>query len=675
MFAAIFVLIIISLLAIQFHYMTRQAQSTAFRFQASEIARQLAESAVDEAFLYIYKQSENSSGTFFKKIVDRSGTFNCSTTSLDNLSSKGAEVPIELTRAHAAAILNGNKFDIETKARIIDFRNADSTGGKYYGQEGIGTLEIKVVVKAKDAFKKQIQGGCVISRHHDYKVVSIVSKRDNSSQRSGYAQNYVLDYALFIRNGQEEFDAKLGTNLNPEKQKFTIDQTGLTSDNCGKIYLGNRPGKFVYLNLDPARKDFIPSPVEKKKIIKVNGEDTFKLLPQLEQMMRARANQKVRAEGARLENFKLSNHNAYFEYARYPITNDALSSMDKMTENRDTTLAGEAKSTNTKAVLDFPPGVIFKPESLLGSILEGDIRQRYFHFGYFYLDLTGAQIYVRASKKVGFKRKYKSDTKTITDTTIINKYKNTRFPCFDPDQFEGATGLNDFIDLRYMKDNFANTKPELLCDIKDTNRYLKGANTILPTPVFYNYRSLSSTNDPLSGTVPFAHVNLWTRRKLSLAQAEEFGIFIPGQNKLKLRGVVQINEPVILGENGNAVEIEGQGVLIAPGITIKAGIKKKDGDSLCVLLTRGYPIVVDTTDLIEASLVSIGKSNNNGFVKALKQLNLKGALAVDLLRLDQWAEGVEHTVKYDPALKSNKDIYQVNISRWVSFERMIEKDE
>ena len=42
MFSAIFVMIIVGLLAMQFHYMSRQAQSSAHRFQTSEMARQLA---------------------------------------------------------------------------------------------------------------------------------------------------------------------------------------------------------------------------------------------------------------------------------------------------------------------------------------------------------------------------------------------------------------------------------------------------------------------------------------------------------------------------------------------------------------------------------------------------------------------------------------------------------
>ncbi|GAB4271468.1 MAG: hypothetical protein Kow0029_09190 [Candidatus Rifleibacteriota bacterium] len=683
MFSAIFVMVIIGLLALQFHFMTRQAQSTAYRFQASEVARQLAESAVDEAFMYVFKESENSSGTFFSKLVNRTGAIDCSTTSLDNISAKGEDIPVDLTRAQAATILNGNKFNIEAKARIIDFRDHDTaryTGagdGKYYDKEGVGTLEIWVSVQPKDEFKKQIQSGCVISRHHDYKVVCIVSKRDNTKQRSSYVQNFVLDYALFVRNGQEEFDTLFGLSINPEKQKFVIDQTGLTAANCGKVFLGNRPGRFMYLNIDTPRKDFIPAPVEKKKLITVTDDGQLNaLFPEFVKMLREEARKKVEAEGAKLDAFSFTNWKAFFEYARYPITDEALQSKDKYKEFRDVTLAGEAKASGKQEVMQYNPGIVIKPESMLASMLEGDLRQRFFHFGYAYLDLTGAKIYVKASKKTLTGTKSKSDTKTITDQGMIDKYKNTPIPCFDIDQFGTGANLGGFMDLRYMKDHFGKSNPLILCDIHDSNRYLKGSNAELPKPLFYHYRSFNSFDDPTSSSVPFAHVNLWARRKLSIAQAEEFGIYNAKEKSLKLRGIVQINEPVTLGQNGGPIIVEGQGVLIAPGFTIKAGIKKKDENKdLCILLTRGYPITVDTDQLIEASLISMGSSNKNGFVKSLQKLNLKGALAVDLLRLNLWKEGVEHTIKYDPALKQNKDLYQVNISRWVSFERMIEKDE
>jgi predicted nucleic acid binding AN1-type Zn finger protein len=677
MFAAIFVMLVIGILAMQFHFMTRQAQSTAFRFQASEIARQLAESAIDEAFLYVYNDSEKSDQDFFKKLVERTGSINCINTPIDSLAGKGVEVKIDMTRAEAAAMLNGDKFNLEAKARIIDFKDKDSKDGQYYGQEGVGTIEFKVAVTPKDEFKHQIKSACHITRHHDFKVVSIVSTRANDSLRTEYVQNYALDYALFLRYGQDEFDSTYGLSLNPEKQKFVIDQSDPAIDEktCGKIFLGSRSGKYVYLNLDPARTDFIPDPVEKKKIAQADSAQVFKLLPTLHDSVKAEVNKEVKKQGARLESFAMKDHRAFFEYSRYPITNDALSSMKNLEEYRDVTLAGKAKFDNKKALVDYPPGFYIKPDDKLEKYLEGDIRQRFFHFGYFIVDLSDSYLRVKASKKKHGIRKSKTFTIPFPQKTV-DEMLGERYPCFDADHLEGLPNANATLNLRYLKDTFGIPNPGIICKIHEENRYRKGSNDSFPKPEFFNYRTAEATTDPTRATVPYAHVNLWFRRTLSIDQAKELGIIQDNGNKLKLRGIVQISEPLELGNPGKNIEVEGQGVIVAPGFTIKSGIEKAEDDAICVLLSRGYPIKVNTDQPIEASLISMGRSGiKSGHIEANEKLDLRGALAVDVLRLDKWKEGVEHTIKYDPALKPDEDQYQVNISRWISFHRMVEHDD
>lgn len=669
MFSAIFVMIIIGLLAMQFHYMSRQAQSSAHRFQTSEMARQLAAAAMEEAFMYVHNETESPSSTFFNKLVKRSSDIDASSTSLDNKNTKGVPVPVALTLAQTANMPMGSKMSIEATARIIDFRGVDSEGAKYHENEGVGTIELRVTAEPKPEFKKTIQGACTITRHHDYKVVSIVSRRDNATQRSSYAGSFILDYALFVRDGQEEFDSLSGLSLNPSKQKLTVDQTGLSPDKLGKIYLGNRRNQFVYLNVDSAHQDFIPEPRKKEKILQVDDQTVFELLPEFYNQVRAQAQKAVNDKGASLKGFSMTGHSAFFEYQRYPVTDEALTPIKDMKDFRTATLLGEAKFKGQKEATDVYPSLVFKPDNDLTQVLEGDIRQRYFHFGYFYVDMTNCRIYVKA-KKSG---QSKSETIEITDPALIKEFKNRQIPCLDADHF---TDINDnSIDLRYIKDNIANTYPEVICRIDKENRYLKGSNTTLGHPGMFHFRNSGSLDDPTMASVPFAHVNLWARRNVTRQQLEEFGIYEPAKKKLNLRGIVQVTEAITLGEAGE-IEVQGCGVLVAPGITISGGIKKKPGtDSLCVLLTRGYPITVNTTDLIEAALVSIGSTNRNGCVVASKKLNLKGCIAVDRLNLAMWAEGVDHQVQYDPAFKRSDDLYQVNLARWVTFERMVEQDE
>ena len=191
----------------------------------------------------------------------------------------------------------------------------------------------------------------------------------------------------------------------------------------------------------------------------------------------------------------------------------------------------------------------------------------------------------------------------------------------------------------------------------------------------FHFRNAGSLDDPTMASVPFAHMNLWARRNAPTDRLEEYGIYQPAQKKLFLRGVIELSEPLVIGENGD-VEYEGLGVIIAPGITIKNGLKRKPGtNSACILVTRGHPIEVSTENLVEAALVSMGRNDRNGQIIATRKMNLHGCIATDRLKLDKWAPGVEHRVAYDPFFKRNDDLYQVNIARWVTFERMVEQDE
>ncbi|MDD3148108.1 MAG: hypothetical protein PHD82_12460, partial [Candidatus Riflebacteria bacterium] len=365
MFSAIFVMIIIGLLAMQFHFMSRQAQSSAYRFQTSEMARQLAAAAIEEAFMYVHNESKNPASSFFSKLVKRSADIDASSTGLDSKNSKGVPVPVTLTLAQAAFMPMGAKLNIEATARIIDFRNVDSVGAKYYENEGVGTIELRVTAEPKPEFKKTVQGACTITRHHDYKVIAIVSRRDNSTQRSSYAGSFILDYALFVRDGQEEFDSLSGLSLNPFKQKLEIDQTGLGPDQFGKVYLGNRRNNFVYLNIDAAHEDFIPEPRKLQKILHVDDQTVFKLLPKFYGQVRAQAEKVVNDKGASLKGFSMTGHSAYFEYHRYPVTDEALTGVKDMKDFRTATLLGEAKSSGQKETTDISPPLQIKPDTEL----------------------------------------------------------------------------------------------------------------------------------------------------------------------------------------------------------------------------------------------------------------------------------------------------------------------
>ncbi|GAB1352464.1 MAG TPA: hypothetical protein PLK28_07160 [Candidatus Rifleibacterium sp.] len=665
MFSAIFVMIIVGLLAMQFHYMTRQAQSTAFRFQTSELARQLAAAAIEEAFMYVHNETENQSGALFNKLVSRSSELDASNTGLDNKNSKGVPVPVVLTQAQAAAMPIGSRLKIDATARIVDFRNTDSTGARYYENEGVGTLELRVTVEPKPEFKKQLQGACTITRHHDYKIVSIVSRRDNNTQRTSYTNSYILDYALFVRDGQEEFASTYSHGFNSQNRMLAIDQTSLSADKYGKIYLGNRRGSHVFINLDSERKEMIPEPQKVEKIYEATDLETIEIIPALKKYIEAETSKLADQQGGDLESFKMSGQKAYFEYERYPMADEAYAANAELKGSRDLTRKGELKVAGQTEPPIVPAGIKFLPVNALDKIIEGDVRQRYFHYGYFFVDLSNCRLDLEISDE--------DFTIHLGDPELVEKFKNRRMPCFN---FDHHGEINpDMMKLGYIKNNIANRFPEVLCRTDIENRYLKGLNTALPHPAMFHFRNAGSLDDPTMASVPFAHMNLWARRNAPTDRLEEYGIYQPAQKKLFLRGVIELSEPLVIGENGD-VEYEGLGVIIAPGITIKNGLKRKPGtNSACILVTRGHPIEVSTENLVEAALVSMGRNDRNGQIIATRKMNLHGCIATDRLKLDKWAPGVEHRVAYDPFFKRNDDLYQVNIARWVTFERMVEQDE
>lgn len=687
MFSVLFVMIIISIFALQFHFTSRQAKMSAHRFQTSEYARQLAMSAVDEVFMQLHNQTNIQGSTLFNKIVSLSSDINASA-NLSNRTSIGINIPVPLTAARAANMEDniGDRFKIEATARIIDFRDANRDGAKYFGNEGVGTIEIHVVAEPKDANSPHTMGACTIIRHHDYRVVSIVSRRDNDAQRTQYANNYSLDYALFIKHGQEEFDDTDGLNINPPDRRITIN-AGSNPSQMGKVYFGNYLNNYVYLNIDRDRADaFIPDAVTRDKIATVNPDDVLSLLPKFKRTLEQEIDRRIRDEGnsAKLRSLGLDGQLIHFNYERHPITTTAIAGIVNLQQYRDITAAAFAATTG-KNVADyskFPPGIKLEPENQLSSFIEGDLRQSFFHFGNLLVDMSNAVLTINYSYK-DWERKTKRKTEVLVmardapNIGAANPDQDDKLPCFNFQHLSKlSSNPNDQIDFEFLYNNYAIANPEILSAINTDYSYSHKGTATFDRPVFFNYESASPLDESAFASPPFSHVNLWHRRGLTIEQLGSLDIY--DGKTLKLRGIINVDEDLVLGQNG-VVEVEGQGVIIVSAnrsIKIEAGIRKKPGtDSICVIISRGTPIEVNTSDLIEASLASISRDRRDGHIRVNGALNLKGSLAVDRLGIGAWRQGVEHKIEYDPALKRNDDLYNINISRWVSFERVVERDE
>ncbi len=672
MFSALFVLLIITIFAMQLHFFARQAKSGAFRFQTSEVGRQLAAAAMEEAFAHVLAASENPDGNLFRQIVERSASIDCSHYDLSEKNQRGTEIPLELTQQQAATMETAARFTVTATARIIDFRNTDMAGTAFYGQEGVGTIELRVVVEPRAEFKNIISSACTMTRHHDYKVVAVVAKRDNARQRESYAGSYVLDYALFVRNGQEEFTNSAGASLNPPRRRLVVSQDSTDAASFGKVCFGNRPGNHVYLNIDGNRMQFVPAPHQKEFFYNPADKQVFRLLPDFYAAVKRLADPMFPELELAYDNFVMTNFAADFIMERLPACDGDFAEDDSLAsirEIKDALLLGRWPRITDQAPPQQGAGIVIEPEKSLAQILEGDVRQRFLQIASFFVELAEARIFAGPGGDTDL------DSRRIDDQRLLEDFSTRKFACFNPQNFKGRQPQG--VDTQYLHAHiYRDLRDEDLFSRLNTEfSYQLPPAAALPQPIFHLKRWAGQIEDPSLAAVPFAHINIWARQRLTRRQLEEFGIYNPTSRKLKLRGIIACREPVVLGAEGD-IEVEGCGILIAPGIRIESGIRKSQTKTtICVLATRGQPIVVNTDRRIEASLVSMGILDRNGHIKASRRLDLSGALAVDQLAIDRWAPDVEHRITYDPALKRQQDLYQINISRWTTFERVLERDE
>ncbi len=714
MLAAICVLVIIGMLAVQFHKMSREAQLNAFKFQASEAAQQLAESAMDEAFAYVYDQTSRSDNDLFKNITNNPTTpsvMDCTSGNLDDKNTKGMPIPVPLTINVANSMDMGKRFTINVSARIIDFRREDPTGRKYYGNEGVGTLELRARVEPTAEQKKYTPAACTITRHHDYKVVSIISQK--SKRPAGYVHNRLLDYALFITRGREEFENDAGSNLNPQETKLTIDAgASLSDDAIGKIFLGGTSGssgKPVFIDVTEETEDFIPTPLKADKITPpspLDNADCLSLVTSITPMFNAASkeafDEELRRQGktgdARYRYCVIEGINGNFHYEKHPVTDSALNAVSGLTpeQKRDLIIArnGAWQIPNIAHVprdpaRPFTPGLKITPIERVSSILQGKVRKRFFHFGYFLLDMTNAALtvvykYKKPKTFGGYSWKTGvAGPNPLNNPTLVDSYNARRLPCYpNIDSLKGGE-----INIEYLASKFPD---EILTSRLITEYdYIPGTEKdsfthATDNPPFYGFDSSMPLDDLYTNDFrPFSHASLWFRRDFSADRLEEYGILRKGE--LHLRGIVRVFGKVTLkGDGANPIKTYGKGILIADEIAIESGISKGTPDSICVLAVRGadksgnimnQTIFVKTDEQIQASLVAVGYGHGCSVSAENNELDLFGAMAVDRLEINRWKKNVEHKIVYDPALANEKDVYEINISRWINFKRVMESDD
>lgn len=670
-FVVLFVMMVLGTLMFSFHMSTRQAQSSVHRFQTSEMARQLAAAAQEEAFKYLYDKTANPASAEGQKIIQRTGIDMSANGGMDNRSSIGfIDLEIPATKELAVEML-GDRMELEAKARIVDFRNSDYHGRLFYGNEGIGTIEIAVRVKPKDQYKKNFPGACTIIRHHDYKVVSILSNKDN--RENAYVGNSCLDYALFIRNGQYEFEGS-PLALNPDKTSLEIN----VGDTPARVNLGSGGNQYTYLNISDDTKDFIPMPqnaqvntaIEIPELL-ATGLEVDLFYPYFRQQIKKAAND----EGASLD--RLVGHKAKFEYIRKPITDNNFT--DNESKGIRSIAAADAHNLGKKLAVSsndeiaFYPSIKIEPKNKILDALDSDIRKSFMNIGYFKLDLSECEITVSAD----------GDSKTlkvpVDSPQLIEQYKAVKLYCFDKDyHITNNPADENGINLQRLK-QFVNNKGADIASkaftyISDEYAYGEGIESSPNTTKFYTPR-MEIKDFPSQSYHPYAHFNLWNKRNLTASELVSLGIYNKEENELYLRGVNHCIESITLGDPSKELKVYGSGVIIAKGnITIEGSIKKDNPQDVCVLFARDGGIRIKTDKEIQAALIAMGKGSLNSDIIVDSCLNLSGSIATDYLRLTKWKNDVTHKINYDEALAPKRDIYQINFAKWITFERVIENE-
>ncbi|MBQ2592263.1 MAG: hypothetical protein II567_03170, partial [Candidatus Riflebacteria bacterium] len=443
-FFVLFVMIILGILVAQFHVRSRQAQSTVHRFQTSEMARQLAAAAQEEAFKYLYEETDNYESKGFEELNDNSilrkiiegKESSAYAPGFNRTETNGLKLKIPATEEMAEGLL-GDRMEISATARIIDFRDCDSDNHTFYGKEGIGTIEIVTTAKAKKEYKNQFPGACTIVRHHDYKVVSLLSKKD----RDNYAGSRVLDYALFIRMGQEEFGgntAVLGFNLNPPDNTQLEINAG-NGPNLGKVHFGTDRDHYTYLNISDKTKNFIPDGNKVIPLPSLEAKDTEvdKFFPAFVEGVKKQYNGKTIDKAKNIRVNSVTGHKAIFKYTKLPITDEYINT-DDLKETRR--MAGIDAITLYKYATDnkfnFYDGIKIVPENRLNEILDSDIRKQFFNYGYFILDISNCVINV--TFKVSSFPKDKTvtqDVKCSENQEVVKEYQNKAIVCFNNEYF------------------------------------------------------------------------------------------------------------------------------------------------------------------------------------------------------------------------------------------------
>lgn len=671
----------LAVLTTYFMFVTSNAQLQTNVLRMKGGCQFLVENAVEEAYSRLSRAIIQPASPEFKWFVEAS--------------SSPLSIDTPLTTKVASQVAPGAECAISVSARIVEKRKISSLGKKYSDDmEGLGSFELNAVVTLQSRM-----AGKTVRRaisHHDFRVASVVNKRDNRKNRELYTNNFICDYILFIRNGVQEFVESDGKLLNRAEPLFKLNvdvdpwkNSKIPMEYFGKVFLGDRSAdgklKHVFLNTtDETFKTLVPG-IGFTRI--AQKDHCLQLFPLLEEYA-------DKLDG--LVGYYMGN--ALPARGDYILPTPGLFTPDQVEklQNRARKLA-EAQFTsdlerNLEPGMDIIPPDIGRWFSLeyAQSLLEGDIRQRFFYNVHFFLEfmhIADQEYVVELNNKTKHDLDGHFPVVEVGNPSEMGDFSAfyEEFPKLDDKWVQDGNyslrgTYEDWFSLyHYDGDGMEPTK---------INHLYRGDNSGIlgevVSPAFYSpdhERCESAKN-----TLPLQLYELYSSTFKTTKAFYSSSYFRTEGTELilSLNGPILIrsSQPIILGgPDYSAVRIEGRGSIVAKGgFKILSPILKRENYNSLVLFAIGEGSVISLeTELVEAGLVAMNKSLNGRIVNE-QPVTIRGFYACDRMLPSwngaDWPANQQIELYYDPGFKSPVEtLYTVGISRAPVLYRITGDDE
>ncbi len=642
------VAVLLGLTALLFSRSASQAQFFAFRRDQSRWVNRWAEMAADEALARLEADLKKA-GHPARECLLR-----------DPPTEFAFDLPLTTDEITRRGSLRQGDVQATAVMRPLDRRTTDSRGNRFFTGEAVGTLEIAATISFSDGKRR----GRTLRRHYPWRVTSLAHPRTALEPRERYFGAFLQDYALFVRDGLNEFRQTRGASLHApvgSKRSLRLELAHLPPEQRGKVFFGGTRDPEVYSSARPGE-----TPHGNYVFLNVQASDAFLLPENGTPWQMPLSSAEILRLVPRLAPFRDGLHGLQGSVRLQP-----LPVVEKDGRHETIPLTVPAGLEGAERNFD-PPCLLLEPEILASlpaaeNVLEGAVRQRFLYQTRLSLDFS----------RIG------SPLPSTDGMTGANNRLEFDFGCFgavtgEPEMRDLWLRLQTWNQERLGPLTHAGNADFLLCGGQKWSERQPWA--AFAKPRLYNSRSemIDARETGVNGIRPFNHFNLIHRDLQSGQTLGSLGILRRESRELLLNGVMWAGDYLELGdESDQPLIVRGQGVLMARSIRLRCGLRKAGADDICVLVARDGPIRVDTEDEVQAALVAVN-DRRDGRVIPRHRLRILGSLAVDRLnssydpstgQVEMIAEPSDWVIRYDPVFRPQQPQLQVSLARWVLFER------